>query len=80
MRVYRFEEEDTGRFALTADQGGARLPLAGAVWRLAGAVEAERVVVAGVAVAPLAIKEAILAKGYFLWPDDAGTGAGAGVA
>jgi hypothetical protein len=70
VRGYRFEEEDTGRFAVTRDQGGARLPRIGCVWRLAGSVElgalaAER------GIKPAAISAAILSKGYFLWPDDA---------
>lgn len=74
MRGYRFEEEDTGRFALTRDKAGSRLPVIGSVWRFAGSVEIE----AESDFARLElnrIKEAILQKGYFLWPDDSGDGA-----
>jgi hypothetical protein len=70
MRGYRFEEEDTGRFALTRDAAGPRLPALGSVWRFAGPLEIEAQGVL-VGAKPGNIREAILEKGYFLWPDDA---------
>jgi hypothetical protein len=69
--VYRFNEEDTERFALTADKGGARLPPLGCVWRFAGPVELDRPDVHSIGLKPGRIKEAFLKKGFFLWPDDA---------
>jgi hypothetical protein len=63
--VYRFLEEDTSRFALTRDVGGARLPVHGAVWLFAGPVWLHPWLRAG------QVKAAILKKGYYLWPDDA---------
>jgi hypothetical protein len=65
MQVYRFVEEDTARFALTRDVGGAALPVSGAVWRYAGPAQI------GDRVPPGRVKAEILRKGYFLWPDDA---------
>ena len=70
MRGYRFEEEDTGRFAVTRDRGGARLPVGGCVWRFAGSLETEALAVKH-GLNPTTVGEAILRKGYFLWPDDA---------
>ena len=71
MRCFRFHEEDTSRFALTRDQGGARLPALGCVWRFGGHLDIE-VASLPLGLTPARIKEAILAKGYFLWPDDTG--------
>jgi hypothetical protein len=65
MQVYRYVEEDTSRFALTRDRGGAKLPVTGAVWRYAGPVTLDDE-------KPSArVSLEILRKGYFLWPDDA---------
>jgi hypothetical protein len=66
VQVYRFNEEDTSRFALTRDVGGARLPVHGAVWRYAGPAQLTDGQRVG------RVKAEILRKGYFLWPDDAG--------
>jgi hypothetical protein len=66
VQVYRYLEEETSRFALTRDVGGATLPAIGAVWLYAGAEELEAY--------PAPVKAAILQKGYYLWPDDAGRG------
>lgn len=65
MQVYRYLEEDTSRFALTRDIGGAHLPVMGAVWLYAGAVQLDPRLHTG------HVKSAILKKGYYLWPDDA---------
>jgi hypothetical protein len=67
---YRFEEEDTGRFALTRDPGGARLPVLGCVWRCAGPMDIDAAE-GQLGLRATRIKEVILKKGYFLWPDDA---------
>ena len=69
MQIFRFLEEETSRFALTRDQGGARLPVTGAVWLYAGQAEAVDGLFAG-GLASGAVKAEILRKGYFLWPDD----------
>src|SRR5205823_11203593 len=79
VRAYRYLEEGTSRVAFTRDAGGRRLPVMGAVWLFAGAVELEGGAPAtatpatrGRAVADAAsIMGEILRKGYFLWPDDA---------
>jgi hypothetical protein len=65
LQVYRFVEEDTARFALTRDVGGATLPASGAVWRYAGPAQLDD------RVPPTRVRLEILRKGYFLWPDDA---------
>lgn len=67
MQVYRYLEEDTPRFALTRDVGGAHLPVMGAVWLYVGPAELDP---ADGRACPVRVKAAILRKGYFLWPDD----------
>jgi hypothetical protein len=63
VQVYRYLEEETSRFALTRDVGGAALPAFGAVWLYAGAED--------LGAYPARVKSEILKKGYYLWPDDA---------
>ena len=70
MQVYRYLEEDTARFALTRDVGGARLPTFGAVWLYAGTAQLGSDQLGCVGLEPSAVKAEILRKGYFLWPDD----------
>ena len=65
MQVYRYVEEDTSRFALTRDVGGANLPVTGAVWRYAGPARLD------LRAPPTRVRTELLRKGYFLWPDDA---------
>jgi hypothetical protein len=70
LQLYRFLEEDTARFALTTDAGGARLPARGSVWLFVGREEPGRP--DRPRGDPTEVATAILHKGYYLWPEDAG--------
>jgi hypothetical protein len=70
--MYRFQEEDTSRFALTRDAGGVSLPVIGCVWRFAGPTGFEDPALADAGLEPSHVAQALLRKGYFLWPDDLG--------
>lgn len=65
MRVHRFLEEDTTRFALTPDVGGHSLPVRGSVWLYAGTARLE-----AAGPPPASVRAQFLRKGYFLWPED----------
>jgi hypothetical protein len=70
--LYRFQEEDTQRFALTREPGGVRLPVLGCVWRFAGPTRFDDPDLAEAGLERGRVTEEILKKGYFLWPDDLG--------
>ncbi len=70
MQVFRYQEEDTSRFALTRDRGGARLPMLGCVWRYAGPARLGDPSLLAIGVTRARVTAEILRKGYFLWPDD----------
>lgn len=70
MQVYRFAEEDTGRFALTGDMSGRRLPRLGCVWRFAGSFDIDHAAPPDLGATSVDVREAILKNGFFLWPDD----------
>jgi hypothetical protein len=76
VQVYRFQEEDTSRFALTRDRGGARLPVEGSVWRYAGPLDLDEPELVGATLQRTRVAEAILKKGCFIWPDDSGPDGG----
>jgi hypothetical protein len=71
LRVHRYLEEDTCRFALTRDVGGASLPAMGCVWMYVGPARLDAPGFGHVDLQPTRVKAEILRKGYYLWPDDA---------